>query len=227
MKEKMRSVWVTSVLAMITPVLAVSQGQIQALAVSGHAGDVPVTQVNGGNYVEVEGLARVLNGSLSFRGNRIMLTLPSAENAAAVAAPATAASPVANTGFSREFLRAGIEEMSTIREWHSALTSAIENNYPITQDGLAPYQAQAMTNLRLAQTAATTDADQNAARLVANEYHKMKQLSDKYTAKRANMTYIGSDALKNDPVNQNIIACGKALGAMAANGQFTDDTTCH
>jgi hypothetical protein len=156
-----------------------------------------------------------------------MLTLPPVGNAAAVAAPATATSPVANTGFSREFLRAGIEEMSTIREWHSALTSAIENNYPITQDGLAPYQAQAMTNLRLAQTAATTDADQNTARLIASEYQKMKQLSDKYTAKRANMTYIGSDALKNDPVNQNIIACGKALGAMAANGQFTDDTTCH
>jgi hypothetical protein len=84
-----------------------------------------------------------------------------------------------------------------------------------------------MTNLRLMQAAATTDADQNAAQLVANEYQKMKQLSDKYLAKRENMNYISPDALTNDSLNQSIMACGKSLGAMAASGQFVDDGTCH
>jgi hypothetical protein len=117
--------------------------------------------------------------------------------------------------------------MSTIREWHSVLASALKNQYPVTQDGLAEYQAQAMTNLRLAQAAATTDADQNAAQLIANECQKMKQLSDKYVAKRADMNYVDPGALNNDALNQSIIACGKSLGAMAASGQFVDDGTCH
>jgi len=52
----------------------------------------------------------------------------------------------------------------------------------------------------------------------------MKQLSDKYAAKRA---YIAPDALRNDSLNQSIIACGKSLGAMAASGQFVDDGTCN
>ena len=116
MREKMRSVSVIVTVAMIVPIMAMSQGQIQTLMVSGHPGSVPVTQRNARNYVEVEALARVINGSLSFTGNQITLTLSAAGgNAAAAAAPA-AEGPSANTGFSREFLRAGIEEMSTIRE---------------------------------------------------------------------------------------------------------------
>lgn len=214
-------------LALMAPVIAMAQAPTQTLAVTGYSGSVPALQVSGRNYVEVEALARLINGALSFSGNRIVLTLPGATgNAAAASAPAAAPSPAVSSGFSREFLRAGIEAMSTIREWHSALASAIGNGYPVTEDGLSQYSAQAMTNLRLAQTAAKTDSDQQAAQLVANEYQKMKQLSDKYVAKRENMNYISPGSLKNDPLNQGIIACGKSLGAMAASGQFTDDGSC-
>jgi hypothetical protein len=225
-------IWV----ALTAPVIAMAQGQ-QTLAVTGYSGSVPALQVSGRNYVEVEALARLINGALSFSGNKIVLTLPGSDgngsngnrsngNAPAANAPAAAPSPAANSGFSREFLRAGIEAMSTIREWHSALASAIGNGYPVTEDGLSQYSDQAMTNLRLAQTAANTDSDQQAVQFVANEYRKMKQLSDKYVAKRENMNYTAPGALKNDPLNQSIIACGKSLGAMAASGQFTDDGSC-
>jgi len=221
MKEKVRSLWVISTVTVIVSLQAMSQGHPQTLVVSGHEGSVPVTQMNGKIYVEVEALARVANGALSFNGNQITLTL------AVAGGNAAAASPEVHTGFSREFLRAGIEAMSTVREWHSALASAIENQYPFTLDGLASYQAEAMKDLRLAQAAATTDGDQNATRLMTSEYEKMKQLSDKYATKRANRTYIEPDALKNDSLNQSLIACGKSLGAMAASGQFVDDGTCH
>jgi hypothetical protein len=147
--------------------------------------------------------------------------------ALAGSALAAAASPAANTGFSREFLRAWIDEMGTILEWHGALASAIGTKYALTQDGLEPYQARAMKNLRLAQAAAKTDADQKAAQLIMNEYQKMKQLSDKYLAKRAILSYIELDTLKNDALDQSIIACGKSLAAMAASGQFKDDGACH
>lgn len=209
-------------------VIALSQGQLQTLAVSGYPGSVPVVQVNGKNYVQVDALAQVVNGSLSFHGNQATLMLTGSGGNAGPAASSTASTNSGvNSSFSKEFLRAGIEEMSTIREWHSALSTVIENQYPFTQDWLSRYQGEAMTNLRLAQAAAATDADQNAASLITNEYQKMKQLSDKYMAKRANMNYIASDALKNDPLDQSIIACGKSLSAMAGSGQFTDDGSCH
>ena len=221
MREKTRSMWLIITLVMNVSVKAMSQEQLRTLVLSGHAGSVPVTQMNGKNYVEVETLAQVANGTLSFNGNQITLTLSTASG------NATAASPGPNKGFSKEFLRAGIEAMSTLREWHSVLASAIENKYPFTLDGLASYQGPAMKNLRLAQVAATTEADQNAAQLIASAYQKMKQLSDKYIAQRAEATSIPPDALKDDSLDQTLIACGKSLGAMAAGGQFVDDGTCN
>ena len=228
MRKRFRNEWLIPALVMIALVEAMSQEQLQTLVVSGHTGSVPVTQKNGRSYVDLEALAQVVNGSLSFSGNHITLTLsPAGGNAVSAPAPTAGTGSATDNAFSRAFLQAGIEEMSTIREWHSTLASAIENQYPFTQVGLSRYQTQAMTNLRLMQAAATTDADQNASQLVTNVYQKMKQLSDKYLAKRANMNYISPDALSNDPLNQSIMACGKSLGAMAASGQFVDDGTCH
>ena len=228
MRNRTRKGWLIPAIVMIASIGAISQEQSRTLVVSGHAGTVPVTQSNGRSYVDLEALAQVVNGALSFNGNQITLTLsPAGGNATTAPAHTAGTSSGNNNEFSKAFLQAGIEEMSTIREWHSTLASAIENAYPFTQVGLSRYQAQAMTNLRLMQAAATTDADQNAAQLVTNEYQKMKQLSDKYLAKRENMNYISPDALTNDSLNQSIMACGKSLGAMAASGQFVDDGTCH
>jgi hypothetical protein len=230
MREKLRSVWVKSIAAIVLIGAGILQAaqQSQVLVLSGYQGTVPVMQMNGKNYVSVEALARVTNGSMSFNGNQIVLTLPGGGGGAASAPPAAAA-PAASQGsvFSKEFLTAAIEEMSTLREWHSALASAIENGFPITKELLQPYQMQAATNLRLAQVATSTPSDQSAAQLIGNAYQKMKQLSDKYLAKRANMDYVSPNALKNDDLNQSLIACGKSLGAMAASGQFVDDGTCN
>lgn len=235
MNEKTRNARVMATVTM----LVVAVGMVQAaqqgtvLVLSGYPGTVPVTQMNGKNYVSVEALARVTNGSIGFNGSMIVLTLPGTGgggNAAPqqASAPAPPAAPVASkySGFSKEFLTAAIEEMSTLREWHSALASAITNGFPVTADLVAPYQAQATTNLRLMQVAASTQSDQSAAQLVSNAFQRMKQLSDKYVTKRIKMEFVGPDSLTNDPMDQSLIACGKSLGAMAASGQFVDDGTC-
>jgi len=120
-----------------------------------------------------------------------------------------------------------IEERDAIREWHSALASAIGTKYALTQEGLGPYQARAKTHLRLVRAAAKTDADQNAAPVIMNECQKMEELSEKYLAKRAILSYIELDALKNDALDRSVIACGKSLDAMAASGRFVDDEACH
>jgi hypothetical protein len=220
-REKISCACVILAMAMILPAKIMSQGQIKNLVLSGHAGGVSVAQINGKNYVEIEALARIANGSLSFKGNQITLTLPTGGNATT-----GGVGPAAATGFSRAFLRSGIEELSTIGEWHGALESAIDNQIPVGQSWLAPYAARATTNLRLVQVATITDADRSAAQLVANDYQKMKQLSDKYVAQRASLSYIERDSLENDALNQSVIACGKSLEAMAAGGQFVDDGAC-
>ncbi len=211
----MRNLWRIVALTMVVPVLAMSQVKVQKLAVTGYPSSVPVTQLNGKNYVEVEALTQLVSGSLSFHGNQMTLSL--------TGSPAAAEE---NVSFSKDFLRAGIEEMSTIREWHTVLTTAVENQFPVTPEVMGPYETAAAKNLRLAQVAATTDADRKAAELITTEFQKMKQLSDGFLAQRAAATYINADALTNNTLNQTVIACGRSLGAMAASGQFTDDGTC-
>jgi hypothetical protein len=201
--------------------------QNRTLTVSGQPGNAPVIQVNGRSYVDLEALARVSNASLSFAGNQIVLTFSGGATSTPAAAVVAAPVQVSNPGFSKSFLNAGIEEAATLREWHTALASAIQNGYPVTSDALSPYRLQAMTNLRLASTAVSTDSDRKAYQLLSNEFQNMAKMSDKYVAARANLTYISPDALQNDSLNQRFVACGHSLGAMAASGQFVDDGSCN
>jgi hypothetical protein len=214
------------VLLLIVPALALSQAvqETRTLIVNGQPGQVTVVQVNGRSYVDLEALARVANGSLGFSGNQITLTLPGAASAPPPATPP--ASPSANPGLSKGFLKAGIESMSLVREWHSALANAIQNGFPLAEAWLSGYRNQAAAALRLASVAASTDSDQSASQLLNNEFENMKKLSNNYVTARQSLDYIAPDALTNDPLNQKIISCGHSLAAMAASGQFADDGSC-
>jgi hypothetical protein len=236
MRERPTSVCVALAIAMILPVLVLSQSAPQSLTLdmNGKQAQLPVTQMNGRNYVEVEALARAANGSVSFQGNAIRLTLGGqgnggANNAASQSSSAQNAppAPTANPGFSREFVRSGIEFMSSIREWRSVLTNGVANGYPIANLGLGYYQAQAQTALRMASTAIVTDSDSSVYALLNNEFANMKKLSDKFIAKAQNMNYIDPDSVKNDPLDQSVINCAHSLAAMASSGQFNDDGSCH
>lgn len=226
-------------LLLVAPVIVLSQagGQKQTLIINGQSTQVPLIQVNGHPYVGLEALAGALNGSLSSSDAMFALsfstgstnTASSATNSSSPASIPTAQSQAvtpSNQGFSKQFLNAGIEEMATLREWHTALASAIQNGIPLSAHLLAPYKAQAAANLRLAETAAGTPADQSAFQLLSNEFQNMDKLADKYINRRADLTYISPDALKNDELDQHLIACGRSLRSMAASGQFVDDGSC-
>ncbi len=219
-------------LFLVMPGIALSQGtnQNQTLIINGQSTQVSVIQVNGRSYVDLAALASAANGSLSFAGNQIALSVNfgSATPAASAPAPppAAAPAPASYPGFSRGFLNAGIEQAATLREWHTALASAIQNGYPLTADMLAPYRAQATTNLRMTSVAVSTDSDRSAFQLLNNVFQNMGKLADKYVAARANMDFISPDALQNDSLNQRLVACGHSLASMAASGQFVDDGSC-
>jgi len=211
---------------MIVPALALSRAaqDPQTLIVNGQRTQISVVQMNGHSYVDLEALARAANGSLSFNGNQISLTLPGGGDSPAPApAPASSA---ANSDFSKSFLRAGIEQMTIIREWRTALANAVQNGFPITDDWLSSYRSQATTALRLSFVAINTDSDRNAYRLLNTEFENMKLLSNNYVALRQSMQFIAPDSMANDPLNQKILNCGHSLAAMAANGQFVDDGSC-
>ncbi len=85
------------VLAMLVlPVLVWSQDAQQnlTLTVAGQAIQIPILQMNGKSYVDIDALARLTNSSLSLKGNQIILTPPGS----APSLPPTAAEPSAASG---------------------------------------------------------------------------------------------------------------------------------
>src|ERR1039458_3766051 len=98
-REKLFNAGLMLVALLVVPGLAWSQAaqQNRTLTISGQPGQIPVVQINGRSYVDIEAFARLANGSLGFKGNQITLTLPGA--AASAPAPAPAASQPDNPGF--------------------------------------------------------------------------------------------------------------------------------
>ena len=205
-------------LPVLTLTLAAQQSNF--LVVSGEQGETKVIQVQGHNYVEVEGLARITNGSISFSGNRVVLTIPG------LAGNAPAEAPASITGFSKGFLTAGIEAMARDREWHTVLRNAIERGFPLSDDWLAAYQAQAQQALSLASVAGNTEPDKSAYRFLVNEFNNMKNLSDKYVQITKSMNYMAPNSLQSDPLNQKFVACAHSLASMVTSKQIIDDGSC-
>ena len=226
MKHKSWRGWPILLVLLFVPGLARSQAvQNRTLILNGQSGPVKIVEIDGRSYVDLESLARIANGTLRFSKNQITLTLP---GSAAVTEPAATPSRVpANTGFSKEFLRASIEEMAVIREWRSALVNSIENNFPIQEDWVERYRGQASASLGLASVAASTGSDRSAVQLLTNEFDNMGVLSVQLLAERKSMQFVSPELLKDDPLNQKILSCARSLASMAVGGQFADDASCH
>ncbi len=212
---------------------ATASGQLEenfrTLVVNDQSGKVAVLQVEGRTYVDLKRMAQIAHGSISSEGNRIVLDVP----CMSAYAPAKTAEPEHSTsvGLSREFAKAGIEEISLMREWASTLANAVQNGYPITDSWVAGYRAQAQSGLASASAAVSTDADRNAFQLLGTEFENVQAWSNKVLDARKSMgaaNYaLSPDALKNEPLSQKIISCGRFLGQMFASGSFQDEASCH
>jgi hypothetical protein len=158
MRKRSLREWLLLAALLAVPGIAVSQAGEEAriFVVNGQTGQALIVRLQGKSYVELEALARLTHGSLSFNGNQTTLTLPGPTGNGPVKGVAT------NSEFSKDFLRAGIEEMAVIREWRIALTNAVQRGIPVTDDWIALYRSPAITDLRLVSVAAATDSDRNA-----------------------------------------------------------------
>ena len=215
--------WLMLVTILLSPLLVLAVQQTTALLIDGRQGQAEVIQVRGKNYVEVEGLTRIAGGSLRFGGNQITLTLPASGGTLSQTVQSASAPPA---GYSKEFVSAGIETMRKILEWHAALKWAIERGYPLSDEWLGYFRRQIEPSLKHLEAVASTDTDQKAVPLLANEFNNMSALADKYLKIAASRDYLAPDSLSRDPLEQRLLSCWQSLSSMASANQFVDDGSC-
>ena len=134
---------------LMSAVMALSQTQVEreTLSVQGYQGQATVIRNHGRVYVDVQDLARITRGSLSFEEDRIILTL----------APSDASEPARDSatkpGFSPAFMRAAIEAMASVREWGGMMQVIVQNGYPVGKamagNTIRAYQGRAADSVAL------------------------------------------------------------------------------
>lgn len=207
---------------LVLPMGAFSQTGQQAgtLTIAGQQDQASTVRINGKTYVDIESLARITHGSVRFQGSHTILTLPGS-------AATSSTQAVKTPQLSGNYLGAEIEALTQIREWRASLASAIQNNYPVTEDWVGGVRRSADAKLQLATAAATTEADQKAAELLKNEFTAMQQMSDQFVAMHSKASYIAPDSVDHNELDQKILSCQHALVSMASTKQFQDEPSCH
>ena len=161
--------------------MAQSQAQRETLSVQGYQGQATVIRNQGHVFVDVQDLARITKGSLSFEEDRIILTL----------APSDASEPARDTatksGFSPAFMRAAIEAMASIREWGGMLQVIVQNGYPVGKamagNTIRAYQGRAADSVALASAAASTDDDHRGLELLRNEFNNVQAWAESFVGR--------------------------------------------
>jgi len=229
MRAKQRGSCVLLVYLLSRIAFAQSNPETRTLVVNGQSADAAVVQIHNRSFADLETLARLANGTLSFRGTQVNLQFRCSETAAASIPEVDQVR--AKTALSRDFVIAGIETLAQMREWASAMAYAIQNGYGVTANWAGDYRAKASGSLTLASSAATTDSDRNALQLLTNELDNVSTWSDKLVEAKQSMDtakYSASlGALRNEPLSQKILSCGHFLGTMLGSGEFKDDPSCH
>ena len=197
----------------------------KTLVVNGRAAEGAAVQIDGHSYVNVETLAQIMNATVSFAPGRVILTVPSAQ---AGARPERAA-----PGLSRDFAMAGVSQLAEMREWKSAIASAMRFGIaagtwlgPWLQD----HRLRAEGSLSQTALVAKTESDQKALQLLKNEFTYLGEW-DNYT--QASVHSLNAEpavnpaVAQNDPLQTKISECANFLNAMLVGGEFADSPSCH
>jgi hypothetical protein len=228
---------------LVAGILLAQGGPDKVLVVNGKTAGVPILQLNGRSYIDLESLAEATNGSLAFEPNRIVLTLPATGSTSPAPAPGDAgtdsAEPAATApalppppppGLSREFSRAAVATLAEMREWRGATTAVVANGLPVVGTWPQDYRDRVDSSLRQATLVATTDADQDAVLLLWNEFANMEAWANGVVSARQALNAAQSvdpNALQNDTTLSKILSCGNFLGSMLLGGTFEDNASCH
>src|SRR5450755_3718637 len=222
-----RPVIIGAMLISAVMVLAQTQVQRETLSVQGYEGQATVIRSHGHVFVDVQNLARITKGSLSFEEDRIILTLAQSD------ASEPARDTATKSGFSPAFMRAAIEAMASIREWGGMLQVIVQNGYPVGKamagNTIRAYQGRAADSVALASAAASTEDDHRGLELLRNEFNNLQAWAESFVEARNSLRAAdlstSENPLKNDEDAQKILGCGQFLAQMFAGGTFEDDAS--
>lgn len=229
MRKEVERIFGLIVLLSSSVVSAQSAQKFRTLVINDHSGKVAVLELGDRTYVDLNRLVQIGHGSVDFAGNQIVLSLTCSDRAPTPKPVET--DQAAGLRFSRQFAKAGIEEISLMREWASALANAVQNGYPVAETWLADYRGRAQSGLGMASAAVESGADRDGFQLLSNEFEAVKEWSDKLLEARKSLDAakyaVSPNALQNDPLSQKIVSCGRSIGQMLAIGEFQDSPACH
>jgi hypothetical protein len=204
----------------------------RALIVNGKSAGT-VVQMSGHAYVDVETIAEFTNGAVTLEPNRVVLTFPAPGTNTApttAAAPPPPPPPAPLPGLTRNFASLAIAELAEMREWRGAVGTILAYGVPVVGTWPQDYHDRVEANLRQVEVAASTDADQQAAQLLENEFSNLSAWADNVVATRnaLNATNtITPDRPQSDQSLAKISNCSRFLSSMLVSGQFDDDPSCH
>jgi hypothetical protein len=212
-------------LVLVVATFAQNAPEKKILVVNGRTADGVVVQIDGHSYIDVDTLARIMNAAVSFEPSRVVLTVPAPEAGAKTERTAPE--------FSKDFARAGISQLAEMREWKSAIASAIRSGVA-AGNWLGPWlhdhRLRAEGSLSQTSLAAKTESDHRALQLLKNESANLGEWDNNTQAiihsLNAEQT-INPAVAQNDPLLAKISECGNFLDAMLVGGEFADSPSCH
>jgi len=222
-----RSLWIvaTAIATLLTFAFPQSELQTRTLIINGQSGQATIYRINNQSFIDLESLARIGNGSVSFRGDQIILSLPGS-------APTDVhASAPANEGMTRAFMGSAVQDLALIKDWHTKMAYVIERGVPGDGSRVVLLHDRAAEGLRLAQVDASSHSDQQALQLLTNHFNQVDRWKRKLIDERRSMSTANysmtENALQKDSEYQKIVSCGQFLSTMLSGGQYHDNASCH
>jgi hypothetical protein len=201
----------------------------RTLIVNGRTVDAGVLLVEGRSYVDIEGLAKGIGGSVTFEAEQIALTIPGPPpSAAPQTAPQTP--PQIPEAMSKEFQKIAVFTLAEMREWKGAIGSVVTSGMPVVGTWSQDYHDRVEADLMQAALAASTEPDRQSLQLLQQELALLTDWADNVLGERKALNAartIDPNSLQNDQSLAKISRCGQFLSSMIVSGAFSDDSSCH
>src|SRR5580700_1713672 len=211
----------------------------RALIVNGETLDAGVILVEGRSYVDIEGLAEGMGGSVTFEANQISLTIPGPPPSAALQTPPPSAAPQTPPpstapqtpeGLSKDFQKIAVFTLAEMREWKGAISTVVTSGIPVVGTWSQDYHDRGDADLMQAALAVSTEPDRQALQLLQQQFTRLSEWADTVLGEREALNAdrtINPNSLQNDQSLAKISQCGQFLSSMIVSGTFSNDSSCY
>lgn len=206
---------------------AQSELQTRTLVINGQSGKALVYRVDRQWFIDLETLVRIANGSVTFQGDQIILTLP---GTVPRAGNDPAPHPTAES-MTKDFMTLAVQDLALIKNWYTIMAHAIQRGVPGDGSQLVLFHDRAAEGLRLTTVHASSSTDRDALQLLINHFSQVDHWKTKLVDARRSMSTanysITPNSLDSDPEYQKILSCDQSLATILSTGQYQPTDSCH